>query len=119
MGQFLLRLVLNAVALLLVAYFVPGVSITSFTGALVAALVLGIVNAILRPILVLLTLPVMIVTLGLFWFVINGVTFYFVGQLGIGLKVSSFWAAFVGAIVLTVVSFVLSTFTRAVEGPAP
>jgi putative membrane protein len=112
---FLIRLVVNAVALLVVARFLDGVHVTSFTGALVAALVLGLINAILRPILVILTLPIQIVTLGLFTLVINGVLFYWVGHMGIGLVVDGFWPAFWGAIVLAVVSWLLSTLLRDVS----
>lgn len=118
MMHFVIRLVVNAVALIVVAYFLPGVSVTGFFGALVAALVLGVVNAILRPILFLLTLPLQLLTLGLFTFVINGLLFWFVGHLGIGLIVSGFWAAFWGAIVLSVVSYLLSALLGAVERDA-
>jgi len=114
--HFLIRLIVNAVALMVVAYFLPGVSVTGIVGALVAAFVLGIVNAILRPILIILTLPIQIVTLGLFTFVINAVLFYWVGHWGIGLVVDGFWPAFWGAIVLGIVSFVLSSLLRGVEG---
>ncbi len=117
MVGFLIRLVVNAVALLIVAHILPGVHVSSLTGSLVAALVLGIVNAVLRPILVILTLPVVILTLGLFTLVINAITFYIVGHLGIGLEVDGFWSAFFGAIVLTIVSYLLSTLVRAVEAP--
>jgi putative membrane protein len=106
--HFLIRVIVNAIALVIVAYFLPGVSVTGPVGALIAAFVLGIVNAILRPILVILTLPIQIVTLGLFTLVINGVLFYWVGHWGIGLIVHGFSAAFWGAIVLAIVSFVLS-----------
>jgi putative membrane protein len=115
MIQFLIRLIVNAVALLVVANFLPGVSVTGVTGALIAALVLGIVNAILRPILVLLTLPIQLLTLGLFTFVINGVLFYWVGHMGIGLVVNGFWPAFWGAIVLGIVSWLLSSLLRGVD----
>jgi putative membrane protein len=94
------------------------VSVTGLGGAIVAALVLGIVNAVLRPILFLLTLPLQILTLGLFTFVINGLLFWFVGHLGIGLVVDGFWAAFWGAIVLGIVSFVLSSVFSGVEKTA-
>lgn len=80
-------------------------------GALIAALILGVVNAILRPILVILTLPVEIVTLGLFTFVINGFLFWLVGGLGVGLIVRGFWAGFWGAIATAIISWVLSIFT--------
>jgi len=104
----LLRLIVNAAALYLVAYLVPGVQVSSPLGALVAAFVLGIVNAILRPILIILSLPLEILTLGLFTFVINAVLFWFVGHLGIGLTVNGFWPALLGSIILALVSFVLS-----------
>jgi putative membrane protein len=116
--HFLIRVIVNAVALIVVAYFLPGVSVTGFVGALVAAFVLGIVNAILRPILILLTLPIQIVTLGLFTFVINGVLFYWVGHMGLGLVVDGFWPAFWGAIVLGIVSFLLSSLLRGVDPEA-
>jgi putative membrane protein len=109
------RLIINAVALLIVAYLLPGVHVSSFIGALVAALVLGIVNAIVRPILVLLTLPVVILTLGLFTLVINAITFYLVGHLGIGLEVSGFGTAFLGALILSIVSYLLSSLVGAAE----
>ena len=108
MMYLLIRWLLNAVALLIVAYIIPGVTVTSFTGALIAALVLGIVNAIIRPILIILTLPIEIITLGLFTFVINAALFYFVGQLGIGLTVHGWLPALEGAIVLSIISFIVS-----------
>jgi putative membrane protein len=118
MIHFLIRLIVNAIALIIVAYFLPGVSVTGPVGALIAAFVLGIVNAILRPILIILTLPIQIVTLGLFTFIINGVLFYWVGHWGIGLIVSGFWPAFWGAIVLGIVSMVLSSLLRGVDSNA-
>jgi putative membrane protein len=118
--HFLIRLVVNALALLVVAYLFQGhgVVVTGFVGALVAAFVLGIVNAILRPILFVLTLPLQIVTLGLFTLVINGVLFYWVGHWNLGLYVDGFWPAFWGAIVLGVVSFLLSSLLRGVDREA-
>ncbi len=114
---FLIRLVVNAVALIAVAYLVPGVHVSGFVGALIAALILGIVNAVLRPILVILSLPLEIVTLGLFTLVINALLFWLVGKLGVGLTVDGFWPAFVGALVLWIVSWVLSLLTRGLEAP--
>ena len=113
--HFLIRLIVNAIALAIVAYIIPGVHVTSWVGALVAAFVLGIVNAILRPILIVLTLPVQILTLGLFTFIINGLLFWWVGHWGIGLVVDGFWTAVLGAIVLGVVSYLLSMLFRGVE----
>jgi putative membrane protein len=106
---FLIRLLVNALALMICAYLLPGVHVTGLGGAIVAAFVLGIVNAILRPLLFLITLPLQILTLGLFTFVINGLLFWWVGHWGIGLEVYGFWSAFFGAIVLGIVSFALSS----------
>ncbi len=109
--RFLIRLIVNAVALLIVAYLFAGhgVSVTSPLGALVAAFVLGIVNAILRPILIIATLPIELLTFGLFTFIINGLLFWWVGHWGLGLVVHGFWTAVLAAIVLGIVSFVLSS----------
>jgi putative membrane protein len=115
---FIIRLLVNAAALLIVAYFLPGVHVASFTAAIIAALVLGIVNAVLRPILFVLTLPAVILTLGLFTFVINAITFWIVAHLGLGLTVDGFWSAFLGALVLSIVSYVLSSVVKAAD-PAP
>ena len=115
MVNLILRLLINAVALLAVAHIVRGVEVTSFGGAIVVALVLGIVNAVLRPLLILLSLPLEILTLGLFTFVINAALFLLVAHLNIGLSVTGFWAAFLGAIVLSIVSFGLSLALSAVE----
>ena len=118
MGGFIIRLLINAIALIVVAYLLPGVHVAGFGAALVAALILGIVNAIVRPVLVILTLPVVILTLGLFTLVINAITFYLVAHLGLGLTVDGFGSALVGALVLTIVSYLLSTLVRAAEAPA-
>src|SRR4051812_31669133 len=99
---------INTVALVLVAYLLPGVSVATFTAALVAALVLGLVNTIIRPILVLLTLPVTILTLGLFIFVINGLLFWFVGSFIQGFQVAGFWWGVLGAIVYSLISWLLT-----------
>lgn len=104
--QLLLRWVLNAIALLLVTRVVPGVTVDGFYAALIVALVLGIVNALIRPILIFLTLPINIVTLGLFTFVINALLFWFVSTFVKGFNVSGFVAAFWGALLLWAVSWV-------------
>jgi putative membrane protein len=116
--HFIIRLFVNALALMIVAYVLPGVSVTGFWGALVAAFVLGIVNAVLRPILVILTLPIQILTLGLFTLIINAALFYWVGQWGLGLVVHGYWPAFLGAIILAIVSFILSSLLRGVDPEA-
>jgi putative membrane protein len=110
----IIRLLINALALFAIAYFhvVPGVHVSSFTGAIIAAIVLGLVNAIIKPILVILSLPLEILTLGLFTFIINALLFWGVGHLGIGLEVHGFWAAFFGAILLSIVSWLLSSLVQ-------
>ena len=85
--------ILNAVALLAVAYLLPGITVASFGSALIAALVLGLVNMLVKPVLVLLTLPITIVTLGLFLIVINALLFWFVGSVLKGFQVNGFWWA--------------------------
>jgi putative membrane protein len=104
----LLRWFLNAAALMLVAYLYPGVHVASLGAAILAALVLGLVNAVIRPVLLLLTLPVTILTLGLFIFVINALLFWFVAEIVGGFQVAGFWAALVGSILYSVITLVTS-----------
>ena len=99
---------INALALIAVAYLMPSISVSSFGTALAAALVLGLVNAVVRPVLVLLTLPVTILTLGLFIFVLNGLLFWGVASLLEGFHVAGFWAGVFGAVLFSVVSWALS-----------
>ena len=99
---------INALALMAVAYLMPSIQVSSFGAALVAALVLGLVNAAIRPVLVLLTLPVTILTLGLFIFVLNGLLFWMVGSWLQGFEVAGFWPAVFGAILFSLVSWALS-----------
>ena len=106
--RILLVWLVNTLALIAVAYLMPSITVANFTAALVAALILGLVNAVIRPLLILLTLPVTIVTLGLFIFVINGLLFWFVGSFIEGFVVQGFWAGFFGAILFSIVSWVLS-----------
>jgi|SRR5471032_834746 putative membrane protein len=109
MMNFIIRLVVNGAALWLVPHVVAGVHVNGFTNALIAAFVLGIVNAILKPILVILSLPLEILTLGLFTLVINACLFYLVAQIhALGLAVDDFGSAFLGALILSIVSFILS-----------
>ncbi len=115
MRYLLLRWVLNAVALLAVAYLYPGVRVESFLAAAVAALALGLANALIRPILVVLTLPVTILTLGLFLFVINAALFWFVAQVVKGFAVQGFLAALVGSILYSLVSLVVSWLVAGVR----
>ncbi len=99
---------INAIALMAVAYLLPGIAVSSFVVALVAALVLGLVNAVIRPVLILLTLPATLLTLGLFIFVINGLLFWFVGSFVAGFAVNGFWPGVFGAIGYSIVSWALS-----------
>jgi putative membrane protein len=108
MIRLLLLWVINAVALLALPYVFSGIHVGSFTNAMVAALVLGLINTLIRPILILLTLPATILTLGLFIFVINGLLFWFVGSLDLGFTVDGFWTAVLGAVVYSIISWVLS-----------
>jgi putative membrane protein len=102
------RWILNAAALLLVAYVYPGVTVESFFAAAIAALVLGLINAVVRPILVLLTLPVTLLTLGLFLFVLNALLFWFVAEIVQGFRVTGFMAALIGSVLYSVITLVTS-----------
>ena len=105
--KIVVRWLLLAAALLLVANLYPGVQVASFSSAMVAALVLGLLNALLRPILVLLTLPVTVLTLGLFLFVINALMFYFAASLLSGFNVTGFVAALVGSLLYSLCGLVI------------
>jgi putative membrane protein len=108
---FIVRLIINMVAILIISYLFPRmIWVDGFLAALVAAFLLGIVNTILRPILVLLTLPLTMVTLGLFLLVINGLMLWVVSALVRGFHVSGFWGAVLGSILISIVSWLLSRF---------
>jgi putative membrane protein len=108
MIRLLLVWLINAAALFLLQYVFPWVSVGSFKAALIAALVLGLINTLIRPVLVILTLPVTLLTLGLFIFVINGLLFWWVGSFVEGFRVSGFWSGVFGAIVYSLISWLLS-----------
>ena len=108
MANLLLVWLINALALLALPYLVPSVQVDSFYTALIAALVLGLVNTLIRPLVVLLTLPVTVLTLGLFIFVINGLLFWFAASFVEGFSVAGFWSAFFGAIVYALISWAAS-----------
>lgn len=99
---------LNALALIAVASFVPGVHVAGFTAALIAAFLLGLVNTLIRPLLLLLTLPVTLLTLGLFIFAINGLLFWLVGSVLRDFVVDSFWHGVLGAVLYSIFSWALS-----------
>lgn len=104
----LLIWILNAVALLIVAYILPGITVASFGSALIAALVLGLLNTLVKPVLIVLTLPITIVTLGLFLLVLNALLFWFVGSVLKGFQVDGFGWALLGALVYSIVAGLLS-----------
>ena len=106
--RLILTWLINAVALIALPYVVTSITVDSFVTALVVALVLGLINTLIRPILILLTLPATILTLGLFIFVINGLLFWAVGSFVPGFRVDGFWAGVLGAIVYSVISWLLA-----------
>lgn len=107
--RILVSWVLNALAIVLVAYIVPGISVESFWVALLVALLLGLLNVFLKPLLVILTLPITILTLGLFVLVINALLLLLVSALIDGFSVDGFWVAVLGGIVLAVLHSIFST----------
>jgi putative membrane protein len=113
MVKLLAKWLLSAAALLFVAYIYTGVQISSFTAALIAAFVIGLLNTVVRPILVVLTLPVTIVTLGLFLFVINALMFWAAAGLLEGFHVRDFLAALVGSLIYSLLGIVIES---ALEG---
>ncbi|MBU1236954.1 MAG: phage holin family protein [Gammaproteobacteria bacterium] len=112
MVRLLIVWILNAVALLAVAYLMPSIHVASIGAALIAALVLGLVNTLVRPLLIILTLPVTLLTLGLFLFVINGLLFWAVGSFLDGFSVVGFWPGFFGAILYSLISWALAAILK-------
>lgn len=107
MQGFLLRWFFNTIAIYATTRLISGLRVPDLAGAIVAALVLGIVNAIIRPLILLLTLPVNILTLGVFTLVVNTLMLYIVAAVT-PLRIESFWAAFIGALLIAIISTVLS-----------
>jgi putative membrane protein len=107
--KFLFSWILNALALLAVAYFVPDIHVRGFDIALIAAVVIGLVNMLVRPILVIFTLPITILTLGLFILVINGFLFWGVGRYLQGFDVQTIPAGIIGALAYSLISWLLSS----------
>ena len=110
--KFILRWLLAALVLLLIANFVPGIALTGWYAAIITVAILGLVNAIIRPIIVLLTLPINILTLGLFSFVINALLIWFVATIVQGFSVDGFVAALIAAILLAAANAVISFFLK-------
>ncbi len=107
--RLLLIWTLNALALVAVANFVPGIHVDGFMAAFVAALILGLVNTLIRPVFLVLTLPATVVTLGLFIFVINGLMFWFAGSILRGFVVDGFWHGVLGAALYSIFTWALSS----------
>lgn len=110
MLSFFLTWLLTAISLIITAKIVPGIYVANFQAAMIAVVVMGLVNAIVKPILTILTLPLTILTLGLFLFVVNAISLSLVSYLTPGLTVNGFWPALFGAIVLSLVSGFLTKF---------
>ena len=106
--RLLLTWLINAAALLALKYIMPSITVDTFVTALIVAVVLGLINTLIRPIFVFLTLPVTILTLGLFIFVINGLLFWAVGSFVPGFHVDGFWSGVFGAIIYSIISWALS-----------
>ena len=106
--RFLVRLVLNALAVGVAAWLVPGVILSGPVSALLAALILGVVNTLVRPVLLLLTLPLTLLTLGLFIFVVNAICLALTAAVLPGLDIAGFGSALLGAIVVSVISWILN-----------
>ena len=109
MLKLIVKWVLSASALLFVAYVYQGVTVASFGSAMLAALVIGLLNIVVRPVLVVLTLPVTVLTLGLFLFVINALVFWAAASLLDGFQVRDFIAALVGSLIYTVIGVVIES----------
>ena len=108
--RLILKIAITAGTLILVAQYVPGITVTGWYPALIAALILGVVNITLKPILLLFTLPLNLATLGLFTFILNAALFWFVGSFVDGFEVAGFLPAFLGALIISIVSSVAHKF---------
>lgn len=112
MIELLLRLIINAVALFAVVRLVPGISVAGTGNLVISSLILGLLNAVLRPIISFFSLPVTILTLGLFTFVVNGIVFAIAAWVVPGFSVAGFGSAMLGALLFSIISFVLSLIIR-------
>jgi len=118
LAEFFIRWFVTAVSVFVAAWIVPGIDYTSFTGLAFASLLLGMINALVRPLLLILCLPLIFVTMGLFILVLNALLLWFVAGIlpGSSFTVSGFWAAFWGGLVISVISWMLSAFFRGSDG---
>lgn len=109
----IIRLIINAIAFYLIAIYVPGFHIASFTTAIIAAVIFGLVNAIIRPLVLLLTLPATILTLGLFIIIVNALMFWLTVWITPGFKVDGFVPALIGAVIMMIVSLLTNHLFKA------
>jgi putative membrane protein len=107
--RLLLRILLNALALFVADYFIEGIALSGVTATILAGLVLGLVNALVKPVLFVVTLPLTLVTLGLFLFVLNGLCLGLTAALVPGFEITGFWSAVGGALIVSVVSWLLNS----------
>jgi putative membrane protein len=116
MTAFVIRWLVTTIAVLAAAHLIPGINYDGWGALLGASLLLGIINAFVRPILLLLSLPFIIVTMGLFIFVINALLLLLVSKIVPAFQVAGFWSAFFGAIIISLISWILSSFFRGSDG---
>ncbi len=116
MTGILIRWLITTLAILAVPYLISGVRVESFGSAMLTAAILGILNAMVRPVLILLTLPLTILTLGLFILVINALLFMLAGAIVPGMYVASFWSAFFASIIVSIVSWILNSVVAGGKG---
>jgi len=113
--RLLLNWLLSAISLLIVSHLIPGFYVRDFTAALIAALVIGLVNATLGLVLKIITLPLTVLTLGIFWWVVNALMLLFASRFVPGFAVHGFWPAFWGAVVLSLLNMVFKSLARDAE----
>lgn len=116
MTAFVIRWAITAVAVMVTAWIFTGISYDSTASLLGASLLLGIINAFVRPILLILSLPFIVVTMGLFIFVVNALLLLFVSAMIPSFHVGGFWDAFFGSVIISIVSWLMSLFFRASDG---
>jgi putative membrane protein len=112
MKHFFYRLLVTSIAVLFVTKLLPGIEVTSIAGLILAALILGVLNAFLRPLMVILTLPITIFTFGLFIFIINGLILYMTSAIVPGFDISSIWVAVIASILISIISSIISWLAK-------
>jgi putative membrane protein len=112
MKRFLFRFFVTAISVLFVAKLLPGIEVTNLLSLFLAALILGIFNALLRPLMIIITLPFTVLTFGLFIFVINGLLLYLTSFLVGGFEITSFWVAVIASILISIISGIINWLAR-------